>query len=130
MLAGTLIQISFFLGILWAMRDTVCSVALLMVQVKPDGREDVATKEIIDHVADRLADVVKAATQATVAEIKLASTTLMESSMKMAATATSYQDILITKGSTTPVLSLNARVRVREGVKARQVLVDALTPGK
>ena len=130
MLASALIQISFFPGISQAMRDAVRSVALLLAQAKPDGREDVATEEIVDHVADRLTDVVKAAMQAAVAEIKLASTALMESSTKMAATATSYRDALTTKGLTTPVPSLDARVRAREGVKARQVLVDALTPSQ
>ena len=79
-----------------------------MAQVKPDGSGDVATEEIVDGMADRLADVVKAATQATVTEIKLASTALMESSTQMAATATSYQDALTTKGPATPVLSLDA----------------------
>ena len=117
-LASALIQISFFPGISWATRDAVCSVALLLAQAKPDGREDVATKEIVDRVTDRLTDVVKAATQAAVAEIKLASTALTESSTKMAATATSYWDALTTKGPTTPAPSLDARVRVREGVKA------------
>ena len=50
--------------------------------------------------------------------------------MKMVATATSYRDALTTKGPTTPAPSLDARVHTREGVKARQVLVDALTPGQ
>ena len=101
-----------------------------MAQAKPDGSGDAATEEIVDHMADRLADVVKAATQATVTEIKLASTALMESSMQMTATATSYWDALTTKGPTTPVPSLDARACARGGVKARQVLVDALTPGQ
>ena len=96
----------------------MCSVVLLLAQVKPDGREDVATKEIVDHVVDRLVGMVKAAMQAAVTESKLASTALTESSTKMAATATSYQDALTTKGLTTPVPSLNASVCAREGVKA------------
>jgi hypothetical protein len=86
----------------------------------------------VDRMVDRLADVVKTATQAAVAEIKQASSALTESSMQIAATATSYRDALksTVAGPTVPQTSIDARVRAREGIKARQVLVDALTPSQ
>ena len=83
-------------------------------------------------MVDKLSDAVKAATQAAVAEIKSASTVLTESSTQIAATATSYRDILksTTANPPPPAPSLDARVRAREGIKARQLLVDTLTPGQ
>ena len=82
---------------------------------------------------DRLAEVVKTATQAAVAEIKSASSALAESSTQMAATATSYRDVLTSKGSSlnpiAAVATLDVRVRAREGVKLRQILIDACSRG-
>ena len=101
-LAGVLVQISFFLGMSQAMRDTVRVVALLIAQEKPDGIGDSATEGIVDCMVDRLADVVKAAMQATVSETKLASTAITESSMQMTVTATLYQDTHIQGIDTKP----------------------------
>ena len=47
-----------------------CVVVLLMVQPKQAGAEDMAAENIVDQVVDRLAEVVKTATRAAVAEIK------------------------------------------------------------
>ena len=51
----------------------------------------------------------------------------------MAATATSYRDALTSKGSLpNPIAAaatLDVRVRAREGVKSRQILVDARSHG-
>ena len=84
-------------------------------------------------MVDRLADVVKAATQAAVVEIKSASSALAESSMQMAATATSYRDALTSKGpSLNPIMvaaTLDMRVRAREGVKLQQILIDTHSCG-
>ena len=85
-------------------------------------------------MVDRLADIVKSATQPAVAEIKSASTVLMESSTQMAATATSYWDALKSKGPVSNPIgvatTLHARVRVREGAKSHQILVNAQTWGE
>ena len=52
--------------------------------------------------------------------------------MQIAASATSYRDTLknmpVSAAAPAPTASLNARVHAREGIKVRQVLVDALTP--
>ena len=93
-------------------------VAILMAQATPANAEGITTGGIVDRVVNRLTDIIKAATQAAVAEIKLALTMLTESSMQIVATPT------------TPTMSLDARVHMREGIKARQVLVDALTPSQ
>ena len=129
-LASALYQISFFQGMLQATRDSVRTVALLMAKAVPaDAGEDVIGG-IVDRVVDKLSGAVKAATQAAVAEIKSTSTMLMESSTQMAAMATSYHDVLKSTATSQATMtpSLDARVHVREGIKARQVLVDALTP--
>ena len=132
MLASALVQISLFLGMSQAARDTICTVALLMVQTAPSDIREAAIGGIVNRVVDKLSDAVKAATQAAVAEIKLASTVLSESSTQIVATATSYRDIpkSTTVSHTPPVPSLDARVHAREGIKVRQVLVDTLTPGQ
>ena len=108
----------------------MCAVALLMVKAVPvDVGEDMIGG-IVDRVVDKLSDAVKAATQAAITEIQSTSTVLMESSIQMAATATSYHDVLksMATSQATMTPSLDARVRVREGIKVRQVLVDMLTP--
>ena len=129
-LAGALIQISLFPGMLQAMRDSVHAVALLMAKAAPADVGEDTIGGIVDHVVDKLSDAVKAATQAAIAEIKSVYTVLTESSTQMAATATSYRDVLKSTATGQAVMtpSLDARVRVREGIKARQVLVDVLTP--
>ena len=89
-LARALVQVALFPGMSQIARDAVRVVALLMVEMKLDGTEKGIPKCMVDRVVDRLADMVKTSTQATIAEIKAASTVLTESSMQMAATATSY----------------------------------------
>ena len=135
-LARALVQVSLFPGMSQIVRDAVHAVVLLMVETKLDDTEKGIPKCMVDHIVDRLADVVKTATQATVAEIKAASMVLTESSTQMAATATSYRDALTSKGPTptpNPIVAaamLDVRVRAREGVKSRQILIDAHSRGK
>ena len=93
-LAGALVQVSFFPGMLQAARDAVREVVILMAQAMLANTDEVSTEGIMDRVVDRLVDIVKTATQAFVAEIKQASTALTKSSMQIAAMATSYQDAL------------------------------------
>ena len=127
MLAGTLVQISLFLGMSQATRDTMCAVAFLLTQVKPVDPGDMAMEGIINRVVDKLTDVVKVTMQAAVAEIKSASTALAESSTQFTATATSYQDALTSKGppSNSPAgaNTVDMRVRAREGIKSCQILL-------
>ena len=132
-LASALVQISLFLGLSQVARDAMHAVAFLMVQLKQAGVEDAAVENVVDQVVDRLAEVVKTATQATVVEIKSALSMLAESSMQMAATATSYRDALTSEGSLpNPIAmaaTLDVRVRAREGVKSWQILIDARSRG-
>ena len=78
-------------------------------------------------------DIIKATMQAAVAEIKSASTALVRSSMQFTATATSYQDTFTSKGSppnsATGATMLDMRVRVREGIKSHQILLDSQSHG-
>ena len=133
-LAGTLVQISLFPGMLRATRDTMCAVAFLLMQAKLVDLGDTAVEGIVDQVVDKLADVVKAAMQAAVVEIKSASTALAESSMQFTATVTSCRDTLTSKGS--PLNSpagantVDMRVRVKEGIKSRQILLDSQSCGQ
>ena len=133
-LAGALVQIYFFLGMSQATRDAVHVVAILLAQVTPPCKVAMPTEDFVDWVVVKLAGVVKTATQAAIEEIKQASSALAESSMQIAALATSYWDALknmpISAAAPAPMASLNARVHAREGIKVRQVLVDVLTPSQ
>ena len=62
---------------------------------------------------DKFTEAVKVVTQAAISEVKSASSTLMESSTQIVASPT------------TAAVTMDARVRAREGVKAWQVLIDA-----
>ena len=95
------------------------AVVILMAQALPANVDKVSTEGIMDHVVDKLADVVKTATQSAIAEIKQASTALTESSMQIAAMATSYRDTLksTVTGPTVPQMSIDARVCAREGIR-------------
>ena len=118
-LAGTLVQVSLFPGMSQAARDAMRAVVILMAQAMPANTDEVSTESIMDHMVDRLVDVVKTATQTTVAEIKQASTAPTESSTQIAAMATSYWDTLksTVTGPTVPQMSIDARVCVREGIR-------------
>ena len=134
--ASMLVQISFFPGMSQAMRDavSVCVVVILLAHVKLTSEAATPTEDFMDWVVVKLVGVIKTATQAAVKEIKQASNALAESSMQIAASATSYQDTLknmpISIATPVPTASLDARVHAREGIKVRQVLVDALTPSQ
>ena len=134
MLAGMLVQISFFQGMSQSMKDAVRVVAILLAQVKLTSEAAMPTEDFVDWVVDKLAGVVKTATQAAIEEIKQALNALVESSTQIAASATSYQDALkntpISAAMLVPMASLDARVRAREGIKVRHILVDALTPSQ
>ena len=131
-LAGALAQISLFLGMSRAIRDAMRVVAFLLAQATLVNANEASTERIVDRIVDRLTDIVKTATQAAVVEIKQASTVLSESSTQIAATATSYWDALknMVASPTALTTPIDARVHAREGIKARQVLVDVLTPSQ
>ena len=81
---------------------------------------------------DKVAEAVKAVTQAAISEVKATSTMLTESSMQIVATTMLYKDALkkMTANPVAVAASMDARVHAWEGVKARQILVDTLTPNQ
>ena len=132
-LAGALVQTSFFPSLSQAAKDAIHWVAILLVQTKlaDDGGVDV--EGLAGRVMDKVAEAVKAVTQAAISEVKAASNTMLtESSTQIVATTTSYGDALkkMTANLVAVAASMDARVRAWEGVKARQILVDVLTPNQ
>ena len=116
-LAGALVHISFLPGMSQATKDAVCMVAILLAQIKLTSEAATPTKDFMDWVVDKLAGVVKMATQAAVEEIKQALNALAESSTQTAASATSYWDALknmpISITTLALTVSLDARVHAR-----------------
>ena len=131
-LACSLMRISLFPGLSQAARDATRSVALLLAQLEQSTNMDATAERLAGQMLDKFTETVKAVTQAAVAEVTSASSTLMESSMQIAATTVSYRDALksTTASPATGVTTLDARVRAQEGVKARQVLIDASAPNQ
>ena len=131
-LAGALVQTSFFPSLSQVARDTIRSVAILLAQTKLADDGGVDAEGLAGCMMDKVAEAVKAVTQAAISEVKAASTTLTESSTQIMATTTSYRDTLkkMTVNPVAVAASMDTRVRVWGGVKARQSLVDALTPNQ
>src|SRR6266481_1130985 len=129
-LVDTLGCIALFPGLPATVINAICSVALLLAQ----SQEKAATSRgsMVERALVKLTGNVMSVTQAAIAEIKAASLAITELSTQIAATTSTYPDAL--KSSTAnPVASaamLDARVRAREGIRVRQVLVDALATGQ
>ena len=125
-LASSLVQISLFPGLSQEARDTTCSVVLLLAQMELSANTDTVAERLMGQMLDKLTETVKAITQAAITEVNSASSVLMESSMQIAATTVSYHDVLKNTAASPAAgaATLDARVRAREGVKARQVLID------
>ena len=132
MLVGALVHISLFPGLSQAARDATCSVALLLAQTMLVVNGEAVAEGLLEHMMGKLAEVVKEVTLAAITEVKSASLTLTKSSTQIAATAISYRDALksTATSSTTSAAMLDARVRVWEGIKAWQILVDVSSPGQ
>lgn len=87
-----------------------------------------------------IAHSVAEATASAVQDIRAATSSVTTSTARLTETTMSYKDILTKAASqnpsplvaTTPVptLSLDARVTAREGIKLRQILIDASAPGE
>ena len=128
-LAGALVQISLFPGMSQVERDTIQLVALLLAEMEQTGAGTTALDGCVERMVTEFTEAIKSITQTAVTEVKLASSTLTETSTQFTATATSYWDALTSKG---PVLNpiaaaatLDVRVRAREGIKSRQLLINA-----
>jgi hypothetical protein len=76
-------------------------------------------------------------TTAAMLTLQNATTTVNTTTTQLNETTTTYKDAVLkatTQPQTTPLsvstaLTLNARIRAREGIKLRQILVDATNPG-
>ena len=126
--AGMLGQISLFPGLSQVTRDATCLVALLLAQTKLANGEEATADGLVGCMMDKFTEVVKVVTQVAISEVKSTSSTLTESSTQIAATTISYRDRLKNTAAspTMAAVTMDARVCTREGVKARQVLIDAL----
>ena len=89
-LAGALIRVSLFHGMLQAARDAVWSVALLLVRSGPSEAMAPALNGCMEHMVSEFTAAIKSITQTAIVEVKMASSTLMETSTQFTATATSY----------------------------------------
>ena len=133
-LAGALVQVSLFPGMSQAARDAVWSVALLLVRSGPSEATAPALNGCMERMVSEFTAVIKAVTQTAILEVKMASSTLTETSTRFTATATSYQDALASKGPLpNPVAAaamMDMRARAREGIKLCQILIDARDHGE
>ena len=88
----------------------------------------------MERMVSEFMAVIKSVTQTTIAEVKTASSTLTETSTQFTATATSYRDVLASKGpSPNPVATaatMDMRARAREGIKLHQILINARDHGE
>jgi len=118
--------------------NTVRSVALILAQLRLDAAGEAIANMIekkvntaLESAAKKAADSLTAAAETTVAELQAASTAMTTSTTQMSATATSYRDALQHPVSNPAVgaTTLDARIRAREGIKTRQILIDTWTPG-
>ena len=103
--------------------------ALLMVRAGPGKAGTPALNACMERMVSEFTDAIKSVTQSAIAKVKTASSALTETFMQFKATATSYWDVLTSKGllmsPTTAAATMDMRVRAREGNKAHQILIDA-----
>ena len=90
LLAGALVQVSLFPGMLQAGRDAVWSVALLLVRLGPSEARAPALNDCMERMVLEFTVALKSITQWAILEVKMASSMLTETSTQFTATATSY----------------------------------------
>ena len=133
-LAGILVRVLLFPGMSQVARDTVWSVALILVGMTSGKARTPALSTCMEWMVSEFKEAVSSITQSAIDEVKTASSALMATSMQFQATATSYQDILTSKGPpinpAAVATTMDVRVRVREGVKAHQILIDTWNHGE
>ena len=89
-LAGALVQVSLFPSMSQAARDAVQSVALLLVRSGLSEATAPALNSCMERMVLEFTAAIKSVTQTAIVEVKVASSTLMETSTQFTATATSY----------------------------------------
>ena len=138
LLVDTLIQVSVTEGMPPGARCPMRSVALILNQLNAEAANDALVglieKRVEDAVArasEKAADALKELVHKMATELKAASTDMASSATQIAASITLYRDALKSAPHQAVGASpMDTRVRAREGVKARQILVDAGAPGR
>ena len=122
MLVGVLVQVSFFPSMSQAARDAIRSMALILVGMTLGEAGTPALSTCMEWMVSEFKEAGSSITQSAINEVKTASSALMATSMQFQATATSYQDMLTSKGPpmnpAAVATTMDVRVREREGVKA------------
>jgi len=143
-MVGALIQILLTKGMPVAAGYAVRSVALILAQMKIDSVSEALVSAMetkiegmLAKTAERTLRSMKELADVTTAELKAASTDVATSATQIVVTTTSYRDALKSipnpnpsPGPTAGACALDICIRAREGIKARQILVDAQIPGK
>src|SRR6266481_5133267 len=136
---GALIHVSADQDVPLAARQAVRSVALILNQLKMDavghmliGMVEQRIDMLAEKAIERVAGMLKTVVDSTVAELKAALTTMSMSATQFSTTATSYRDALRDAPANTlaGTAMLDIRIRAREGIKMRQVLLDTWAPGQ
>src|SRR6266481_1637942 len=138
-MVGLLFHLGGHLDMLTAAVSAIKSAAYVLAEASMDDRGLTVTdtveneiKSLVEGVAKKASDSITEAMKAALEEIKVASAALTVSSAQIKATATSYSDAL-KSAQASPATSkdtLDARVRAREGIKSRQLLVDVISLGQ
>ena len=97
-LASALVQVSLFPGMSQAARDAVRSVALLLVRSGLSKATALALNSCMERMVSEFTAAIKSITETAITEVKTASSMLTETSTQFTATATSYRDMLASKG--------------------------------
>ena len=111
--------------------------ALILTQMKLELVSEAMLSAMETRLEGMVAKVMEMATSSlrmlvdtTTAEIKAASMDVVTSAMKIAVSASSYQDVLKSApGPGNGANTMDIHLWAREGVKARQLLIDTRAPG-
>ena len=135
-MVSSLAQISLMNGMSATARSAMHSVALILEQLKSEHASGTLIKAMEERVDAMMAKTVEKVTESlkgtidsTVAKLWAASTNMATSATQIAAMTTSYRDTLRSStnasGGASPMgTRLAPRLQAREGVRARQVLLD------
>ena len=137
-MAGALIQISAMKDVPATARCAVQLITLILAQLKLESVSEVVAntmekslKALLAKTVEKVTDSLKDSIESLISEIRAASTNVATSTTQIAAMTTSYRDAL--KNSPSLVGRANTMdvcVCAREGVKARQLLIDTRAPGQ
>lgn len=135
-MAGALVQLSAIEGISTPVGLAVRAVALILAQMKMESVCETLLKmvepkldSIMGKAADKLAEL-EVAAETTIVGLRAATQGVSDSTDKLAETSTNYRDALLRHppqpGPPNPPLlpHLPSRLKAREGIKSRQVLVE------